>query len=409
MLWLLLACGTPLDPPTDAATDTGTPDSGDTDSGDSGDTDSGDTDSGDTDITVDDDGDFLYAGGILSFGLALDDAAIASLTADPTTDVHATFTFQDESFDVGVHLKGSNGSFRDLTEKAGFKVDFHQWDDTGRFHGVKRLTLNNMVQDATMSSEHAAYQLYADLGLVAPRHGYAEVSVNGELFGLYGIVESMDEQFVNRNWDHDDTGNLYEGGYGADVKHGRVDNFEQKEGDVTDRADLAELIDTMDATTPDDFFTTLGTFFDTDALLDMWATELVIADVDAYTTLANNYLLYHAPDADQWTMIPWGPDQAFADEMDVHMDSYYGDLTIRCAAAPDCAAALDDRIQHVLDVWDSAGFADFVAAETARVEDACRTDPRSPWGDYGCRDAQAAMRDWVEARPAQVEAQLAGG
>ena len=42
------------------------------------------------------------------------------------------------------------------------------------------------------------------------------------------------------------------------------------------------------------------------------------------------------------------------------------------------------------------------AGEMARIESDCRTDPRSEWGDYGCRDALAALRDWVAARPAVV-------
>lgn len=362
----------------------------------------GGTDSGDTG-TVEDEN-FPFGDHTLDFGIALDPAAIAALAADPATDVHATFTYGDESWDAGLHLKGSR-SFRGLDEKSSFKIDFHEWDPDLRFHDLKRLTLNNMVQDATMSAEHATYKLFEYLGRPAPRHGYAEVFVNGELYGLYGIVESMDEQFINRNFE-DDTGNLYEGGYGADLISGREDNFQVQElGEPADLSDLAALIEVVDTSTADTYYSVLSANFDIDALLDVWAVELSVANTDAYTTLANNYLIYHAPTTATWTMLPWGPDQSFTGDLDVHM-TYDGELAVRCAASTECAAKLDERISHVLDVWESSDLEGFVAAETVNIEEACRADPRSPWGDYGCRDAQEAMRTWTTARPDIVRGML---
>ncbi|MDP2310979.1 MAG: CotH kinase family protein [Pseudomonadota bacterium] len=404
---LLLACGSPLDPPNDQPIDdTGAPDTAPADT---------DTDTDTDPIDPDDDEDFLFGDDILAFALTLDAAAMASLDADPKTDVHATFTFGAEAYDVGLHLKGSSGSFRDLTEKAAFKIDFQEWDEEQRFHDLKRLTLNNMVQDASMSSEHAAYYLYDQLGLVAPRHGYAEITVNGELFGLYGVVETLDIEFIERRFEGDEGGNLYEGGYGADIKHGRDDNFELKvDGEPTDRSDIIALIDATDVSTADDHLDILDAQFSgADTLLDLWAAELVTANDDAYSTLANNFLIYHAPLAARWTMIPWGPDQAFrtrydGTEVSVN-EEYYGELALRCQTSPACAARLNERILHVLDVWESSDLAGFVDLETARIEDACRADPRSPWGDYGCRDALAAMRAWVRARPDVVRDQLVGG
>jgi spore coat protein CotH len=410
MLLLLLACGTPLDPPLDGSDDTGVAD----DTG-TPDTDTHtDTDTDTDPIDPDADEDFLFGTEILPFAITLDAAALAALAVDPRTDVHATLTFQGESYDVGLHLKGSN-SFRDLTAKASFKIDVHEWDEAQRFYGLKRLTFNNMIQDASMSSEHAAYRLFDELDLVTPRHGYAQLTVNGELFGLYGIVETMDIEFIERAFDDDDGGNLYEGGYGADVKGGREDNFELKvDGEPTDRSDLVALIAATDASTPADHLDVLATQFgDVDALLDLWAAELVMGNDDGYSTLANNFELYHAPVAGRWTMIPWGPDQAFRtryDDTELSVqEELYGELAVRCVASPACAERFRERLLHVLDVWETSGFMDYVDTETARIEDACRADPRSEWGDYGCRDALIAMRAWVRARPDVVRAQLVGG
>ncbi|MBM4389670.1 MAG: CotH kinase family protein [Deltaproteobacteria bacterium] len=353
------------------------------------------------------DGNFLYTTDhILDFGIALDEAAIAALAADSSEDVVATFTYEDESYEVGLHLKGSpSGSFRTLDGKAALKVDFHQWDREQEFHGVRRLTLNNMIQDSTMSHEHAAYRLFAEEGVVAPRHGYARVTVNGEWFGLYGIVETADEQFVNRHWPGDDEGHLYEGGYGSDLYEWAVEAFEMKEGDEADRADLAALVEEVESCGEGEILPLLERNFDVDALLAAWAVELAIADPDGYTTLANNYLLYYAPVAAQWTMIPWGPDQGFEGAAPIFTEMT-GRLVEMCVADADCTEALRVATLAAVDTWESSGLGDFVNGETARIEADCRADPRSEWGDIGCRDAQAALREWVSARPAAIRAEV---
>ncbi len=392
ILWGLLGCGQPID-------------TGD---------DTGDTETGDPGRDYDG-GAFLYGADILEFDLTLDDAALAALAAEPREDVHATFSFEGASWDVGLHLKGSeNGSFRDMSGKASFKIDFHQWNYDADFHGVRRITLNNMVQDGTMSHEHAAYWLFAAMGVPSPRHGYAAVTVNGELFGLYGVVEATDEQLVDRLFPDDDDGNLYEGGYGADLEEHRdalFDVKEQKEAEPL--ASLSALIAEVVAVAPDGVAALLDDRFDREALLDLWAVELVAADTDGYATAGNNFLLYHAPLADRWNMIPWGPDQAFTEtNFDIYAEESVwgggiGRLAELCRADAVCSAALDERIAAVLTVWEAGPFVAYVDAETARIESACRADPRSAWGDYGCRDAQAAMREWIRMRPDQVRAQWA--
>jgi hypothetical protein len=377
---LLLACGTPLAPP-----DTGTPPDLDLDAG---------------------PGDFLYTtDAILAFDLEIDDEALVALDTAPRDDAHATFGFREESYEVALHLKGSeSGSFRPLSGKPSFKIDFHEWDPDATFHGVRRLTLNNMVQDPSMSAEHAAYRLLSELDVPGPRHGYATVTLNGEAHGLFGIVETMDEQFVNRTWPDDDGGDLLEGGYGADVGVGLATLFDVKEdGDTADATEqLDEMIAAFAAATDDDaFLTFFETWFDADEALRDWAWELAIADEDGYTTLANNFLLYRAPVEGRWHFVGWGPDQSMVTDLDVHTP-LVGALAARCGAVPTCRAELDDAVAEVLGVWEEIDLASFVDTETRRIEEDCRQDPRSEWGDYGCRDAQEALRAWVAARPGEV-------
>lgn len=390
MSWFaLLACGTELGDSAIPSDTAGEPDSG---------------------LAPDENGDFLYDdSSILEFSLVLDDSALASLASDPRADVHADFSFLGTTYDVGLQLKGSeSGSFRTMDEKAAFKVDFHQWDPEQRFFGIKRLTLNNMIQDNTMSHEHVAYRLFRDLGVPAPRHGYAKVTVNGEWFGLYGVVETPDEQFLGRVFPDDAEGNLYEGGYGGDFGEGQAALFDVKEteGLEADIADLEALAMVVENAEPAQMLVLINTYFDAEALFSMWGGELVIADTDGYTSLANNFLVYHSPTTDLWTMIPWGPDQAFVGDQGVWID-FYGTLAQKCADSPNCTTEIAAGVQRAVTTLESETYTAWVETETTRIEADCRADPRSEWGDYGCRDALVALRDWVRARPSLIHADLA--
>jgi|GEM_PF-4338941 len=63
---------------------------------------------------------------------------------------------------VGIRLKGSaKGSFRPLSGKAAFKVKFNFENAKGekgkKYLGLKKLTLNNMVEDFSLVHETLAY------------------------------------------------------------------------------------------------------------------------------------------------------------------------------------------------------------------------------------------------------------
>ena len=84
-------------------------------------------------------------------------------------------------------------SFRPLTGKAAFKVKFDKFVEEPALPGLEKMTLNNMVQDPSMIHETLAYEAFRAAGVPAPRTGYAFVTVNGEDYGLYLDIESLDE------------------------------------------------------------------------------------------------------------------------------------------------------------------------------------------------------------------------
>ena len=87
---------------------------------------------------------------------------------------------------VGVRQKGS---YTRRFEKLSMKIKFDAFVEGQTFMGLKRLTLNAMMQDFSMLHETTAYKLYRSAGIPAPRTGYARVKLDGAYLGLYVNVE----------------------------------------------------------------------------------------------------------------------------------------------------------------------------------------------------------------------------
>jgi hypothetical protein len=194
---------------------------------------------------------FRYGAETLDLDIALGPDAIAHLahTADEAVpDVPATLSYNGTSWSVGLHLRGGMGSFRSFEEKPGFALDFTSEDPSARFHGLRALTLKNNVQDDSMLDEHLAYALSARVGLPAPRHGFARVRVNGEPFGLYAMVESVESvEFLDRCFG-ETGGTLFEGQM-DDLESPLVDGYEpvvDGRHDPDPRAVLHSATDALD-------------------------------------------------------------------------------------------------------------------------------------------------------------------
>src|SRR5690606_20187937 len=91
----------------------------------------------------------------------------------------------------------------------------------------KSFTLNNGVQDNTALREHLTFDFYSAAGVPAPRTAAAQVYVNGEYYGVYQLIETIDRAFLKR-WFNTKAGKgmMYEGSYGCDFLTGQSDDFE---------------------------------------------------------------------------------------------------------------------------------------------------------------------------------------
>ena len=246
-----------------------------------------------------------------AYQLQLSDESLALLRDEPKEYVQATFRFEDEVYrNVGVRLKGSWGSFRmlDGQSKAAFTIKFNAFQKKQRFHGMRRIILNNGVQDPSYLDEHICYSLFRDAGIPAPRTAYAELTVNGDPYGLYIQVEAATRDFLGR-WFSDPRGNLYEGP--GDVVEWRELDRDTNQDDVNrdDLRRLAEAIEEADDRVP---WTALAEYVSVDDFALFLALEQFVGHFDGYTQ-TNNYRIYNDPTEQKFHFVPHGADQVFED------------------------------------------------------------------------------------------------
>ena len=262
-----------------------------------------------------------------------------------------------------VKLKGRT-SFRPIHDKAAFTVKFPKAD---RLLGLRKMTLNNMVQDASMIHETLAYEILRDAGVPAPRTGYAYVRVNGQGYGLYLNLEAYDSVSLARLFPS--TQHLYEADVPVDVASGMAKRFEIDEGDEDDRADLYALI--AAAGEPGAaWWPAVSAVADMAEMTRMWAAEQYVGHWDGYSlrrgaALPNNYYL-HSDAEGRFSMLASGVDQTFA-VAEAFPGGGDGVLIARCRGNSPCLAAFRAGLSTVSDAVEALGVGDRVDTLAAIV------------------------------------------
>ena len=160
---------------------------------------------------------------------------------------------------VGIRGKG-NTSLSSVSsmgsQRYSFKIEFDQYDNTKSYHGLDKLSLNNVIQDNTYMKDYITYQMMNEFGVSAPLCSYAYITVNGEDWGLYLAVEGVEDAFLRRNYGSD-YGELYKPdsmSFGGGRGNGRdfdFSDFMGEDGNFDFSFDMGNMPDMGDMTPPD--------------------------------------------------------------------------------------------------------------------------------------------------------------
>ena len=255
----------------------------------------------------------------------------ATFTDEDPLFVPAEVFYEDnEWYRVGVRFKGNSSlqsSWQSGILKLSFKLDFDEFEDdypqikNQRFYGFKKLSLKNNYNDRSMLREKVATEIFRDAGLVASHTAFYTVYVDyGDgpvYFGLYTLVEEVDDTLIDTQY-NDNDGNLYKpDGDAASFASGTYDEDEyvkktnEDEEDFTDVESLLTLLhDGSRTSDPAAWRTSLEEVLDTDVFLKYLAVNTIIQNWDTYGRMTHNYYLYNNPDTKKLNWIPWDNNEA---------------------------------------------------------------------------------------------------
>ena len=240
---------------------------------------------------------------------------------DDKTYELTTIVFNGDTLDsVGVRYKGNSTFWWAQavgSPKFPLNIDFDLIYDEQDLLGYSKVKLSNSIFDATFVRELIGYKTESYY-LPTSEAGYINVSVNGELLGLYVAVESVNKPFMTKHFGNNE-GTLFkcepqfhygdEYGYDAwpDLRWYGSDSMAyayQMGYELKSDAGWSDLLDLIYTLNFD--MENIESILNVDRVLWFFAASNVMPDLDSYTGLyMHNYYLYRNTTSGQFELIPW--------------------------------------------------------------------------------------------------------
>lgn len=247
---------------------------------------------------------------VLPLRIEISSNELATLRRNDRKDVRATvYEGSNVWHDVGLHVKGAAGSRRPIDDpKPALTLSFNRFTPDQKFHDLRKIHLNNSVQDGCYMCENICSELFRKAGIPTPRVSYATVTLNGRKRGLYVVKEGFTKDMLGMYFKKTG-GNLYDGGFLQEI----TDRLENDGGsdDVNDWSDLKALVKAAQEPDLEKRWEELHRVLDVDRFMTYAALEVMIWDWDGYVKNRNNYRVYHNLDSGKMIFFPHGMDQMF--------------------------------------------------------------------------------------------------
>jgi hypothetical protein len=292
---------------------------------------------------------------------------------------------QEVVHDAMIRLK-SNPFYSWVPPKMQFVISFRQHDRAGRFHGLRKISLDAPWYDPTLLRERVALSILREAGVPAGCANNAKLRVNGALYGVYVNREHHDKEFLERHFD-DPEGNLY--------KYGRELKTNEAEGDVSRRDALWATTNLAD----------FGALVDRQAAVTAWAAEAILPHLDGFWCCDHNYYLYDHPQRG-FIFIPY--------DLDIVLDRGSPETSLLSYGGrrpPHLQMAMADQgwrtdfaeaVGRIHQVWDPDELERRVDVWSAQIGNAVRLDPSLPFTVEEHVTALAELRAFFRPRAEYV-------
>lgn len=264
----------------------------------------------------------FQAGQIMEVKVTIADEDWTSILASPLDKEYKKVTAEVNGSvleNVGFSTKGnltlnSVAGMSD-SDRYSFRLKFDKYDKKQTLLGLDKLVLNNNYSDPSFMREYLHYEALRSIGLNAPLVTFANLYINGELYGFYTAVEAVDDSYMERNFGEDmlEEGTLYdtEAGttlqYSEDSDYGTISLDAGKDDDKASLKNFIKVLNEMPAGEKGDIEQVL----DVDSALKYIAANVVFGNYDSYNgDKAQNFELFGDKDG-KFTVIPWDFNMSF--------------------------------------------------------------------------------------------------
>lgn len=213
----------------------------------------------------------------------------------------------DKALTGSIEVKGSSTT---IFAKRGLAIKLND----GRWHGLKRISLDATATDASRLRQWLAWNLFADLGMAVPKVQFTRVFINDLYYGPYLNIEWIDGALFERHglgtngqfFQADDKG--YCGDFQAHNASRLTTCWNKHAPRDNDFSALAALDQAIRDTPIADFHTFIEQKFDSETLINWMVVNLLTQNNDTHN---KNYFLYLSSKTGKWHVIPWDYDLTF--------------------------------------------------------------------------------------------------
>ena len=236
--------------------------------------------------------------------------------SNPFTYAKACITINGVSISntIGLRKKGWFSSTE--IDKPSLKVKLDKYVNNIKIGNYSQFTLNNGTSDPSLIRQCLAFQVFEAADIPTPKCKFAHVKVNGKDLGIYTLIQTIDEQFLQDQFNTDD-GDFFEGTE-ADFRyeHGWIGRFGRQTNEgISGYGRIPKLASALEAS-DENLINELDPLIDLDRFFTFWGTEVLVGHVDGYAASAANFFIYDDPLTGNFRFVPWDLDYTFNREID---------------------------------------------------------------------------------------------
>jgi hypothetical protein len=159
--------------------------------------------------------------------------------------------------------------------KMQFTVSFDETDPAGKFHGLSKLIFDMPRSDWTFLHDRMAQAWLREVGILAPCSTSAELSVNGQYYGLFTLGDNVGRRLIKQYFPNNGGGDMWKGGEVPSTDDDAAPNWDRK----------VAFWNAMD-------LPSVSAIVDLPGSLRSWAAEALLNDADGYYGGFHNFYLY---------------------------------------------------------------------------------------------------------------------